>query len=126
VVREPRLTVTQALRSYIRFHAAIEPARSGFVLARFETVARDMAAVIEAVNRRFGTGFVVTPHTPEHDARVRAALDAHDAALGKADARRGRPTEARDAAKAALRSALDAGAARGARERAAEVYRRMV
>ncbi len=124
VVREPRLTLAQTLRSYARFHEAIAPVRDRFVLARFETVTSDFAAVIGAVNRRFGTGFAATPS--ERLGRVRELVDAHDAALGKAEARRGRPTAAREEAKGRLRGALASPGLAAARARAGSVYRQLV
>lgn len=128
VVREPRLSLGQTLRSYARFHEAILPVRASFVLARFETVTGDFGRAIEAVNRKFGTGFATAADT-DADAeseRIRARVDRHDAALGKPEHRRGRPTAVRDAAKDSLRERLDSPALREARERARNVYRLLV
>ena len=99
VLRQPWLTLGQALRAYTRFHRAIVPVRGGFVLARFESVVSDFGRVVDAVNARFGTAFGRFEHTPEHAAACYAQLDAHDRALGKREGERGRPTPAREAEK---------------------------
>lgn len=125
VVREPRLTVGQALRSYGRFHEAIEPVREAFTLARFETVTADFGRVIEAVNARSRTRFDTLPPTPENMERVRAAVAEHERRAEIAVTGGGTPSETREAAKAALRASLDDPRVAHLRERARRAYERM-
>jgi len=66
VIREPSVTIEQALRSWIRFHTAIRPYREGFVVGLFDRVVEDYGSVIDEVNERFGTAFDRFDHTPEN------------------------------------------------------------
>ena len=66
VIREPNVTIEQALRSWIRFHNAIRPYREGFVVGLFDRVVDDYGSVIDEVNGRFGSAFDRFEHTPEN------------------------------------------------------------
>jgi hypothetical protein len=72
VVREPHVSMRQALTSYIRFYMRLRPWRDRFVVATFEEVTGDFGAVIERVNERFGTRFVAFEHT---EANVRRCFE---------------------------------------------------
>lgn len=63
VVREPHVSMRQALRSYVRFYRRLRPYRDDFVVATFAEVTSDFGAVIGRVNARFGTSFAVFAHT---------------------------------------------------------------
>lgn len=66
VIREPAITLQQALRSWIRFHARILPYRDQYLVATFGQVTTDFGRVVRRLNSRFGTGFGVFEHTPEN------------------------------------------------------------
>jgi len=70
LVREHAWPAEQALKDYIRFYSRVAPYQHGFVLATFEEVTQHFGAVIERVNRRFSTNFVVFEHTEENVKRV--------------------------------------------------------
>ena len=57
VVTKPHLTVRLALRGYVRFHAPLVRHRTGFVVATFDEVHDDLAAVVRRLNQRFETLF---------------------------------------------------------------------
>jgi hypothetical protein len=57
LVRRPDLPAARAIRNYVEFYELLEPYLDRIVVASFETVIGDFAAVIAAVNERFATGF---------------------------------------------------------------------
>jgi hypothetical protein len=65
VVREPYVSLHQALTAYARFYERLAPWRSGYVLGEFEEVTANFGAVIERVNVQFGTTFA--PFAPSPD-----------------------------------------------------------
>ena len=66
VIREPGVTIRDALFSYARFYERLQPYRSRYVVADFEEVTSDFGAVIRRVNDRFGTSYAVFEHTDEN------------------------------------------------------------
>ena len=64
VIREPYLTLDQALSAYTRFYTRIQPLRAGLVIGRFEEVTSDLGSVIRRVNERFRTRFDEFEHDP--------------------------------------------------------------
>jgi hypothetical protein len=130
VIRWPSLTIGQALRGYLRFYAPLVPHRDRFVVGRFDEVTTDLGAVIRRVNERFGTGFVPYEPTSENERAVRQELDLWDANTnraegGPAELGRGRPTQQKEAMKAALRDAYRSSSFARARTRAETLYRTM-
>ena len=75
VVREPHVSVTQALKSYARFYTTLRPHREQFVIATFDEVTKDFGAVIRRVNSRFGTTFVPFEHTEANVKRCFALIE---------------------------------------------------
>jgi hypothetical protein len=65
-VREPHISMTQALRSYVRFYTQLHSYRADVVAARFEEVTGDFGAVIHRVNQFFGTSFAEFAHTEDN------------------------------------------------------------
>jgi hypothetical protein len=63
LVREPRVTPRQWLKTYAAFYERILPFRDGFVVATFDQVTSDFGAVTRCVNERFGTRFREFEHT---------------------------------------------------------------
>lgn len=66
VVREPYVSLDQALTAYTRFHMRIGPYRSRFVIGTFDEITADFGLVIRHVNERFGTRFGEFEHTRSH------------------------------------------------------------
>lgn len=57
VIREPYVSLRQALTAYARFHTVIEPYRSQFAIGTFDEITDDFGRVVRRVNERFGTLF---------------------------------------------------------------------
>jgi hypothetical protein len=66
VIRDPRFTARQLLKSYVHFHEGIVANRRSFVVATFEQVTTDFGAVIDRLNARYGTEFRRFDQTEEH------------------------------------------------------------
>lgn len=71
---DPRLSLHQILRSYVRFHRSILPCVEKFVVGTFEEATTDLGAIIVRVNERFGTDFEPFHHTAENVADVFSSL----------------------------------------------------
>jgi hypothetical protein len=56
-VREPHVTVGDALLAHARFHERLLPYRGSFVVADFEEVTRDVRPAVRRLNERFATAF---------------------------------------------------------------------
>jgi hypothetical protein len=65
VIREPYVSIRQALNAYIAFYERLQPWHDRVVIASFSDVTTDMGSVIDRVNKRFGTTFNRFTHTPE-------------------------------------------------------------
>ncbi len=63
VIREPYISLHQALTAYTRFHTKIEPYRSRFVIGTFDEITDDFGRVVHRVNERFATRFREFEHT---------------------------------------------------------------
>jgi hypothetical protein len=66
VIRDPHVTLSQALRSFASFYETMQPYRSRFVIATFEHLTSDFGAVIAAVNARFATDFDLFEHSEDN------------------------------------------------------------
>jgi hypothetical protein len=66
LIREPSLTLSQALRGYLRFYEPLLPYQDGFVVGPFAEVTTDYGPVIRRVNERFGSAFAEFAHTPQN------------------------------------------------------------
>lgn len=78
VIREPAITLQQALRSWIRFHVRIMPYRDRYLVATFAQVTTDFGRVMRRVNARFGSGFGVFEHTPENVEACFGAIESNN------------------------------------------------
>ena len=63
LAREPDVALSDALVAYARFYACLMPYRDRFVIADFDEVTGDFAAVIRRLNERFDTSFAEFVHT---------------------------------------------------------------
>jgi hypothetical protein len=57
LIREPGVTLSDAMAGYTRFYKRLLPCRDSFVVADFEEITKDFGAVTRRVNERFGTVF---------------------------------------------------------------------
>jgi len=74
-IRSPHVSLAQALEAYRRFHEAVLPYRDACQVALFDDVTTDFGRVVEALNAKFGTGYVPFSHTPENVERVYALIE---------------------------------------------------
>ena len=70
VVREPGVTVRDALVSWRRFYQAALRRPGAFVVGEFGRVTTDIGGVIRDLNHRFGTSFAEFERTEEHERQV--------------------------------------------------------
>jgi hypothetical protein len=126
VIRNPHLSIRQALRGYLRFYEPLLPYRDRFVVGTFDEVISDFGAVIRLVNDRFGTTFLEFEHTAENVARCFAAIDQdyrNRLPEGEVLERQvARPSEWRERAKGEIRASYSAPAAARLRARAARSF----
>ena len=66
VIREPGVSIRQALKHYISFYEKAAEYRDALVVGFFEEVTRDYGAVLERVNAKFGTEFSTFVHSEEN------------------------------------------------------------
>ena len=127
-IRNPELTLRQALRAYLRFHEPLVALRDRVVVGRFDEVTVDLGAVIDRVNQRFGTSFARFEQTPEAVASVFAEIDEDYAKRlsGESFERAvARPSERRDALKPQLEAAYRAADLASLRSRAERAFARL-
>jgi len=74
-IRSPHVSMAEALDAYRRFHEAILPYRDACQVALFEDVTTDFGRVVEALNAKFGTGYVPFAHTAANVERVYALIE---------------------------------------------------
>jgi hypothetical protein len=126
VIRNPHLTIRQALRGYLRFYEPLLRLRGRFVVGTFEQVTRDFGEVTRRVNERFGTAFVRFEHTEENVRRCFEAIEEdyrRRLPAGEALERQvARPSEWRSRVKEELRSSYRAPSSAGLRARAERVF----
>lgn len=114
VSRWPYVSISQALRSYVRFYETIEPYVYGFVLSPFDQTTNHVDRVIEEVNHRFHKNFCLFEPTEQNLRALR-----NPAKLNSAAERR------RKSLKAEIAGELEMDAYRSLRNRAEQVYRRL-
>jgi hypothetical protein len=74
VVREPGVTVRDALISWRRFYQVALRRPDAFVVGGFGRVTANMGGVIRDLNSRFGTSFAEFERTEDHERRVLALM----------------------------------------------------
>lgn len=103
VVRHPHIPLGLGLEVYAEFYSDIHYARNRFLVATFDDVTRDLAAVTERVNRRFGTNFGLFRHSEENLKEVFDRIERINTIVdGGSEAAVARPSAAKDRAKTAL------------------------
>lgn len=75
LVRRATLTPHDAVLEYLDFYRTAWPVRNSFVVGLFDDVTSDFGAVLDQVNRRFGTSFRRYEPTPENEARAFALVE---------------------------------------------------
>jgi hypothetical protein len=123
-MREPRISVRQAMTYYVWFYQKIAGYRHALVVGLFEEVTRDYGAVLERVNARFGTRFSTFDHSRDSVEGAFAQIEKiHRARRGKLDERQiARPSVVRAEMKDALRRSLETPEIRRLTTRAEALY----
>lgn len=75
MIRQPRVTARQWLKTYAAFYERLMGSRNHFVIATFDDVTTDFAGVIRRVNERFSTDFREFDHTASNVEMVFALID---------------------------------------------------
>jgi hypothetical protein len=125
----PYVTAERACRDWLSYYRRVEPYVDRVVLATFDEVITDMGAVIEAINRRFGTRYVPFEHTEANVAAAHDRGEQYQRQITPAeilDLRSPRPNAARDAHKAARRAEFERPAVRSLLAEAEALYERLV
>jgi hypothetical protein len=108
-MREPRISVQQAMTYYVWFYEKIADYRQALVVGLFEEITRDYGAVLERVNAKFGTQFSPFDHSIDNVESAFAQIEKiHRARRGKLDEKQiSRPSAVRAEMKDALRRKLE-------------------
>lgn len=75
MIRQPRVTARQWLKTYAAFYERLMSSRNNFVIATFDDVTTDFGAVIRKVNERFSTEFREFDHTASNVEMVFSLID---------------------------------------------------
>ena len=106
VIREPVVSIAQALRAWLIFYETLSRAPSGYMVATFDEVTTDFGEVIQRVNQTFGRQFVPFVHTQENVEACFDSIGARNAArFGRGEVQEhsvARPSDERRARKAVL------------------------
>jgi hypothetical protein len=125
VIRDPRVSICQALKQYISFYEKVIGYRDAFVVGFFEEVTQDYGVVLERVNAKFGTRFTPFDHSKDnvndvfgrieerHRARRNSRLDEKQIA---------RPSAVKAGLKDALNKELEASEIKKLTVRAEAIY----
>jgi hypothetical protein len=108
-IREPWVSVHQALSYYVSFHEKIAGYRHAFVVGLFEEVTQNYGAVLERVNAKFGTQFSPFEHSEDNVSSVFAQIERMHRARGSGrldEMRIARPFAGKAESKDALRGEL--------------------
>ena len=127
VIRTPASSIRGALRGYIRFHRPLLAIRGGSVVATFDQVTGDLAAVIRRVNERCGTTFGLFDASEEHVARVFREIEDDERSRSRTDEERERtiprPSSVRGSLKAGMLADYRSDDLRALRVEADRLYR---
>jgi len=124
-IRDPRISVRQALKHYLSFYGKIDGNRQAFVVGAFEEVIRDYGAVLERINARFDTHFSSFEHSEDNTANVFNRIEEMHRARrsSRLDEKQiSRPSVLKTGMKDASRRELEARGTRDLLVRAGEIY----
>lgn len=110
-IRQPYITLEQALRNYIRYYNGIKPFKSFYLLAEFNAVISDFGGVINKLNNQFGTDFIPFHNSLENRNKTFRLIEKmgreHFGKNKLTEYVVGRPSIDRNALKARLRNQLE-------------------
>jgi hypothetical protein len=129
VMREPRISIRQAMKHYVSFYEKVAGYRSAFIVGTFEELIQDYGAILERVNAKFGTRFSLFDHSTENVEGVFSHIEERHRARrdGRLDERRiARPSAAKAEMKESLMKELQAPHVKELTARAEAVYEDLV
>jgi hypothetical protein len=124
VIRNPQISTTWALKSYISFYETIASYRHAYVIGLFDEVVEDYGAVIGRVNAKFNTRFSPFDHTEDNVSEVFARIESLNRAKGEGlvEEQIARPSAVREELKSRAKGELEARRAGGLIARAEAIY----
>lgn len=117
-IRNPAITLRQALRAYVAYYDAVMPYAPKVTVADFEQVTGNFSDVISRLNRRYGLDLKLFEHTPENVARCFRIIES----WRTPESLTPRPSPHRDALKEALSRDLRRGELSRILRRATDLY----
>jgi len=124
-IREPRISILQAMKHYVSFYEKAAGYRGAFVVGTFEEVIQDYGAVLKRVNAQFGTRFSLFDHWKDNVEGVFSQIEASHRARrdGRIDEKRiARPSAIKARMKDPLRKELQAPQIKELTARAEAIY----
>lgn len=67
MIHSPHVSAENGFRHYCDFYGEIYPYRAQIVIATFEQITKNLGAIIEKINRKYGTQFVLFDHNKENE-----------------------------------------------------------
>lgn len=125
VIREPRISIREAMKHYVSFYEKVAGYRSAFVVASFEEVTQDYGTVLERVNAKFSTRFSLFDHSKDNVAGVFSHIEERHRARrdGTLDEKRiARPSDVKAKMKDPLKKQLQAPQIKELTDRAEAIY----
>jgi hypothetical protein len=126
VIRQPFLTMGQALRHYVRFYKRVLPFKDVVAVATFQEVTSDFGAVMHRLNQKFRSSFIEFNHTEENVQRCFEDIERHERKILKPhydfEAMTARPSSQRADRKRELVKRLESPRHARRRATAAELY----
>jgi len=117
VMERGRISDTAAYPAYIHFYSRALQVRDRVVVAPFEDVTRDPAAMVDRINEVYGTAFAAGPMSEKADEELRAQLTARPAARGLPPTSYPAPSPEKDRRNAEIKHRVAAHPLREAAER---------
>lgn len=69
-IREPHISINDALNEYIRFYELILPYKNDVLVVRFEDVVSDFGKVTDMINQKFNMNYKLFVHTEDNVEKV--------------------------------------------------------
>ena len=130
IIREPHISLKQALKDYIHFYKSIIAYKHGYVIATFDEITQDFDIVIKKINSRFGTRFRSFLHTEDNVKEcfnLIEQMDVEDTGLKNVQERTvARPSSEREQIKAELERKFENPKYRRMLDEAEKIYRQFI
>ena len=129
IQREQVIGPRQALRNWSRFHKPLMGILDAFVVATFEQIISDFGAVIERINRKYGTDFDLFEHTDSNVKKCFELIEARELELSKEERPLelgvARPSKERASGRASIIASVQGAELTKDMNQAAELFKRL-